>query len=108
MTDAFYTGLLIEAHKIIHGDRERTHGDPSRNLREIAAKWSVTLGHGVSPAQVALCMIDLKTVRAAHHPETRDHWIDIAGYAGLVDRCGFLQEPGQPCDCKGRPEPSHD
>lgn len=82
--------ILLEAHEIIHGDREKTHGDPGRNLREIAAKWSVTLGVTVSPAQVALCMIDLKTVRAIHDPSHRDHWVDIAGYAGLVDRCGIV------------------
>lgn len=84
--------LLIDADAIIHGDREKTHGDPARNLRDIAAKWSVTLGVPVTPMQVALCMIDLKSVRAMHDPAHRDHWVDIAGYAGLVDRCGFLRE----------------
>lgn len=83
--------ILLEAHDIIHGDREKTHGDPARNLREIAAKWSVTFGVPITPQQVAVAMIDLKTVRAMHDPAHRDHWVDIAGYAGLVDRCGFLR-----------------
>lgn len=83
--------ILLQAHSIIHGDREKTHGDPGRNLRDIAAKWSVTLQTAVTPEQVALCMIDLKTVRAMHDPGHHDHWVDIAGYAGLVDRCGFLR-----------------
>lgn len=85
--------ILAEALRIIHGDREQTHGDPGRNLREIAAKWSVTVGAEISPQQVAIMMIDLKTVRAMHDPGHRDHWVDIAGYAGLVDRCGFLRDP---------------
>lgn len=84
--------ILEEASRIIWGDREKTHGDPGRNLREIATKWSVTFGVEITPAQVAIAMIDLKTVRSLHDPGHRDHWVDIAGYAGLVDRCDLLRE----------------
>lgn len=83
--------ILEEASRIIWGDREKTHGDPGRNLREIAAKWSVTFGVEITPSQVAIAMIDLKTVRSMHDPGHRDHWVDIAGYAGLIDRCGLIR-----------------
>jgi len=53
-------------------------------MEAIAARWSVTLGRPVSPAQVVLCLIDLKLARLAHDPEHEDSRIDVAGYAALL------------------------
>ena len=38
----------------------------------------------VTPAQVALCMIDLKLARLAHDPNYADGPIDVIGYAALI------------------------
>ena len=48
------------------------------------ARWSITLGHPVTPAEVMLCMIDLKLTRLAHDPTHRDSVVDIIGYAALL------------------------
>lgn len=90
------TSILEEALRTVDGDREQTHGDPGANLRRIAAKWSVTFGVPVTPHQVALAMIDLKTVRLIDHPEHRDSWVDIAGYGRLAERAGCIGVPVEP------------
>ena len=38
----------------------------------------------VSPAQVALCMIDLKLARLAYDPRHVDSIVDVIGYAALL------------------------
>ena len=53
-------------------------------MAAIAARWSLTLGHPVSPAQVVLCMIDLKLARLTHDPAYRDSIVDVVGYAALL------------------------
>jgi len=64
--------------------RAETYGPADTALRAIAARWSLTLGQPVTPAQVALCMIDLKMVRLAHDPSHRDSLVDVIGYAALM------------------------
>ena len=53
-------------------------------MAAIAARWSVTLGTPVTPATVALCLIDLKLARLAHDPAHDDSITDIAGYAAVL------------------------
>lgn len=66
--------------------REQTHGSFKRN----AAIWDGLLyaleGAAIAnPEQrLALNMICLKISRACQHPEVKDHWDDIAGYAKLA------------------------
>ena len=65
-------------------ERSKTYGDPGKAMAAIAARWSITLGHTVTPAQVVLCMIDLKLARLARDPKYRDGPIDVIGYAALL------------------------
>ena len=88
--------ILQEAHEIIYGDREQTHGAPQKNLEAIARIWSALLSSHlgvdcvIPPALVCLMMAGLKLARAANKPSHRDHARDTAGYMGLMDRCGYL------------------
>ncbi len=68
----------------ILADRSKTYGEPRQNMAAIAARWSITLGHPVTPAQVALCMIDLKLARLARDPRHLDSLRDVAGYAAIL------------------------
>jgi hypothetical protein len=77
------TAVLEHAAGII-ADRRTTYGDPATSMAIVAARWSVTLGRPVTPAEVALCMIDLKLARLAHDPTHRDSLIDVIGYAALL------------------------
>ena len=53
-------------------------------MAAIAARWSITLGRPVTPAQVALCLIDLKLARLGHDPAHRDAILDVVGYAAVL------------------------
>ncbi|MFN4206765.1 MAG: DUF6378 domain-containing protein [Agrobacterium albertimagni] len=44
----------------------------------------MTLGHPVTPAEVVLCMIDLKLTRLVRDPRHQDSILDIAGYAAVL------------------------
>jgi hypothetical protein len=75
--------ILAQAVAVLES-RAETYGPADTALRAIAARWSLTLGQPVTPAQVALCMIDLKMVRLTHDPNHRDSLIDVIGYAALM------------------------
>ena len=65
-------------------ERHAAYGEAAKSMRAIAARWSLTLGHPVTPAQVVLCMIDLKLARLAHDPKYQDGPADVIGYAALL------------------------
>jgi hypothetical protein len=65
-------------------ERSSQYGNASSNMAAIAARWSATLGREVTPAQVVLCLLDLKLARLAHDPSHEDSAIDVCGYAALL------------------------
>jgi len=65
-------------------DRDAAYGDPRVAMDAIATRWSLTLGHPVTPAQVALCLIDLKLARLVENPKHLDSLVDVAGYAAVL------------------------
>ena len=71
--------LLQDVQRIVQ-ERKNHYGTPLVNFTEIAQRWSLTLKTPVTPAQVALCMIDLKMSRLVHNPNHRDSLLDILGY----------------------------
>jgi hypothetical protein len=73
--------VLEAARTAVTKDRAATHGALEDSFTAIAAIWSVRLGATITPAQVAILMVDLKTVRAWGNPGHDDNWVDIAGYA---------------------------
>lgn len=76
--------MLEEAERLVNGPRLVEYGGCLPSFERIAAKWSVTLDTPITPEQVALCMIDLKTCRAMQGFH-RDSFVDIAGYVRCVD-----------------------
>jgi hypothetical protein len=77
------TAILEQAAGVI-ADRRATYGDVATSMATVAARWSVTLGHPVTPFEVMLCMIDLKLARLAHNPTHHDSIVDVIGYAALL------------------------
>jgi Domain of unknown function (DUF6378) len=84
------TELLDAARQAVTKDRAATYGPVENSFGTIAAIWSIRVGVTITPAQVAILMGDLKTVRAWNNPGHADSWVDIAGYAA----CGV--ELGNP------------
>ena len=65
-------------------ERSTQYGDAGSNMAAIAARWSATLGREITPAQVVLCLLDLKLARLAHDPSHEDSAVDLCGYAALL------------------------
>jgi hypothetical protein len=76
--------MLRQAARVV-GQRRRAYGDPATSMADVAARWSITLGHRVTPAQVVLCLIDLKLARLCHDPAHADSILDVAGYAAVLE-----------------------
>ena len=74
--------VLAGAEAAVRG-RAKQYGRPEHSLRAIAALWSVVLQTEVTPAEVALCMNQLKVARLINSPEHFDSWCDMAGYAAI-------------------------
>jgi len=64
--------------------RRREYGEPVELFEHVARRWSLTLGTKVSPAQVVLCLIDLKLTRLARDAKHLDSVVDVAGYAAVL------------------------
>lgn len=77
-------GQILERASNILAERDAAYGDAGASMAAIAARWSLTLGHAVTPAQVALCMIDLKLTRLARDSNYQDGPIDLIGYATIL------------------------
>lgn len=75
--------ILKKAIEAVTG-RMENHGSPRDTFVDIAARWTATIGVPVTAHQVALCLIDLKIVRANNNPQHIDNAVDIAGYASLL------------------------
>ena len=75
--------MLRQAAAVVANRRE-TYGDPVASMTAVARRWSITLDQPITPAQVALCLIDLKLARLAHRPDHLDSMVDIAGYAAVL------------------------
>ena len=73
--------ILSTAADIVTRDRAATHGKPEDTFGHIARVWSARLGVTITPAQVCILMIDLKSARAWANPGHEDNWVDAAGYA---------------------------
>jgi hypothetical protein len=65
-------------------ERSTQYGDVNLSMAAIATRWSVTFGREVTPAQVVLCLLDLKLARLAHDPSDEDSVVDVCGYAALL------------------------
>lgn len=81
------TILLAEALRLIVGDRNNTHGEPTQDFTRTAKLWNAYLeGRTQLEAHdVAVLMCLLKISRISWSPDHRDNWVDLAGYAA----CGY-------------------
>ena len=75
--------MLQHAASIL-AERSAAYGDAATSMAAVAARWSITLGGPITPAQVVLCLIDLKLARLAHNSTHQDSVCDLAGYAAVL------------------------
>jgi hypothetical protein len=75
---------LLEHAADVVTRRRREYGEAVDLFGQVAKRWSLTLGTEISPAQVVLCLIDLKVARLARDPRHFDSQADVAGYAACL------------------------
>lgn len=75
--------LLAEAAAVVR-DRRHTYGQPLDLFERVAVRWAQVLGTKVTPAQVIICLVDLKVARMSNDPRHLDSITDIAGYAACL------------------------
>lgn len=86
------TAILMDAHKLVGGDREGSHGDKTVNHLAIAAIWNGYLlartHSGKPPSLTALdvanMMEALKIARRLNGRHNDDDYVDGAGYAACA------------------------
>lgn len=76
-------GILHRAAEIV-AQRRQQYGPPTEHFKQVARRWSLTLGTTVRPEQVVLCPLDLKVARLAHDPRHRDSLVDLIGYGAIL------------------------
>ena len=78
-------GAMLLSHAGGVVDKRRAdYGEPEDLFENIAARWSQVLGARVTPAQVAVCLMDLKMARLAHNPKHIDSLVDVLGYGACL------------------------
>jgi hypothetical protein len=75
--------LLTHAADLVNR-RRGEYGEPAALFERVAVRWSQVLGTKVTPAQVIVCLMDLKVARLSHEPRHLDSITDVAGYAGCL------------------------
>ena len=78
--------VLERAEQVVLVDRQKEYNQVSKTEMHarIAEAWSATLGRMVTPHEVALCMVQLKVIRAACQPGHEDSYVDMVGYATIA------------------------
>ena len=76
--------ILLKAGKAVDGERQRTHGDKTKNHQNIADHWNAyltgRLDRPLSARDVALMMAELKIARTKFGEHNLDDYLDGAGY----------------------------
>jgi len=80
-TGATRKKILDAASVRVCGERNKNYGEPENNFGLIAKLWSDYKGVKISPVDVCMMMILLKIARIRTGKDTRDSFIDLAGYA---------------------------
>lgn len=65
-------------------ERAQHYGDPSVNMRRIAALWSAYLDVEVTAHDVAWMMVMVKASRSKVDPQHLDNYEDAVGYAEIA------------------------
>lgn len=75
--------ILLEAYRLLNGERQSQYGNPGECFGRVAEFWSVYLAADIFPEDVACMMILLKLARQANGHKA-DNLVDMAGYAALA------------------------
>tara|TARA_R100001463_G_scaffold133797_1_gene195468 strand:+ start:907 stop:1188 length:282 start_codon:yes stop_codon:yes gene_type:complete len=92
MASKVTSDLLVEANKLVGGDRQKDYGDKVENHSNIAKLWSAYLDIPVTAHDVALMMVLLKMARTKLGAVSRDTYVDMAAYGAIAGEIKFREE----------------
>jgi len=92
MASKVTSDLLVEANKLVGGDRQKDYGDKVDNHSNIAKLWSAYLDIPVTAHDVALMMVLLKMARTKLGAISRDTYVDMAAYGAIAGEIKFREE----------------
>ena len=75
--------VLAAAHRLRHGPRQQSYGNPADTWQEVAAVWTVLAGVEITPERAVLMMAALKVVRANRRHDF-DDLADGASYLAIA------------------------
>lgn len=87
------SSLVVDAHRIINGDRVDQYGEAEDSFEMISVRWNQFLkgrgviasdNPGIEPEDVGFMLADMKFARQCHAPK-RDNFVDAVGYLALTD-----------------------
>ncbi|ASW31398.1 hypothetical protein SEA_LOKK_54 [Mycobacterium phage Lokk] len=90
--------VLTTAEEIINGQRAKDYGDAKENHIRIATLWKAYTGVEFTPEDVAVMMILLKIARFMENGYHQDTVVDIAGYAGVLEKMQLPKSERYPVD----------
>ena len=84
-------GVLLDAHKVINGERQDTYGSPEDSFTLIAHYWNTYITskqkdnkpYTLTAKDISLMMALFKIAREANQAK-RDNLVDAAGYIGIA------------------------
>ena len=80
---------LLEANKVINGERQDEYGNPENSFQIIAEYWTTFLKHkcGLSvpltPLDITNMMVLFKQARKLGQKHKRDNYVDSCGYEAI-------------------------
>ena len=92
MASKVTSDLLVEANKLVGGDRQKDYGDKVENHSNIAKLWSAYLDIPVTAHDVALMMVLLKMARTKLGAISRDTYVDMAAYGAIAGEIKFRED----------------
>jgi hypothetical protein len=84
--------IIQMAGAIISGQRQSEYGGAHESFGKTAELWSTIIDFRIEPWQVPLMLAALKIARITYSPTNADHWIDLAGYAGLGGEVAYARD----------------
>ena len=77
--------ILLEAERVLNGDRQADYNDPVKNFEDIATLATFLTGSPLTAEQCCYVLIAVKLVRERFkHKE--DNLVDLAGYTEILNR----------------------
>ena len=80
-----YNSILLEADKIVNGERQTDYSDPVQNFKHISNIASVILGKELTPEDCCVVLMAVKLARESYKHK-RDKLVDLAGYTEIFNR----------------------